>query len=101
MNKRNFRTLDEAEVEYFTKHPKEIKQYLEIALEEYQKDGNEKAFLASLAVVAKVKGGFTKLSQAAGLNREHLYRALSKNGDPKFSTVIHILHCFGLNLKVA
>ena len=101
MNTRKLRTLDEVEVEYFTKHPKEIKQYLETALEEYQKDGNEKAFLASLAVIAKTKGGFTKLSRELGLNREHLYRALSKEGDPKFSTVMRILNSLGLNLKVA
>jgi probable addiction module antidote protein len=101
MNKRKFRTLNEIEEEYFAKNPKEIKQYLEVALEEYQKDGNEKAFLASLAVVAKTRGGFTKLSREVGLNREHLYRALSKNGDPKFSTVIHILNSLGVNLKVA
>jgi probable addiction module antidote protein len=101
MNKRKFRTLDEAELEYFSKHPREIKQYMEAALEEYQQDGNEKAFLASLATIARAKGGFTKISKETGLNREHLYRALSKNGDPKFSTVMHLLHCFGLNLKVA
>ena len=101
MNKRKFRALEEIEIEYFTKHPKEIKQYLEVAMEEYDKDGNEKAFLASLAVVAKVNGGFSKLSKEAGLNREHLYRALSKNGDPKFSTIMQILHSLGLSLKVA
>ncbi len=101
MNKKKYRTLNEIEEEYFTMHPKEIKQYLEVALEEYQKDGDEKAFLSSLAVVTKVKGGFTKLSKEAGLNREHLYRALSKDGDPKFSTVIQILNSLGLNLKVA
>jgi len=101
MNKSKFRTLEEVEIEYFTKHPKEIKQYLEVAMEEYEKDGNEKVFLASLAVVAKVKGGFSKLAKEAGLNREHLYRALSKNGDPKFSTIMQILHSLGLSLKVA
>ncbi|OGS18199.1 MAG: putative addiction module antidote protein [Elusimicrobia bacterium RIFOXYA2_FULL_40_6] len=101
MNKRKLRTFDEVELEYFKKHPSELKMYLEIALEEYQKDGNERAFFASLAVIAKVKGGFTKLSKKTGLNRENLYRTLSKNGDPKFSTVIQILNCLGLNLKVA
>ena len=101
MSKRKFRTLDEVEIEYFEKHPKEIKQYLEVALEEYQKDDNEKAFLASLAVIAKVRGGFSKISRETGLNREHLYRALSREGDPKFSTVVQILHSLGLNLKVA
>lgn len=101
MNRKKYRTLDDVEVEYFNKHPKEIKQYLEIALQEYQKDGNEKAFLASLSVIARVKGGFTKLSKETGYNREHLYRALSKEGDPKFSTVINVLNSLGLCLKIA
>jgi probable addiction module antidote protein len=101
MKKRKVRTLNDVEIEYFEKHPKEIKQYLEVALEEYQKDGNEKVFLASLAVIAKVKGRFSKVSKETGLNREHLYRALSKEGDPKFSTVMQVLHSLGLSLKVA
>lgn len=101
MNKRKFRTVNEIEAKYYTKHPKEIKEYLEVALEEYQKDGNEKAFLAALAMVAKIKGGFTKLSNVTGLNREHLYRALSEDGDPKFSTVVEIIHALGMSLKVA
>jgi HTH-type transcriptional regulator/antitoxin HigA len=101
MTKRKFRTLDEVEIEYFEKHPNEVKQYLKVALEEYQKDDNEKAFLASLAIIAKVKGGFSQVAKETGLNREHLYRALSKDGDPKFSTVMHVLNYLGLNLKVA
>ena len=101
MNKNKLRTLEEIEVEYFTKHPKEIKQYLEVAMEEYDKDGNEKAFLASLAIVAKVNGGFSKLAKETGLNREHLYRALSRNGDPKLSTLRQVFHSLGLSLKVA
>jgi len=100
MNKRNFRTMQESEIGYFSKHPKEIKHYLEIALEEFQKDNNEEAFLSSLAVVAKARGGFVKLAKTTGLNREHLYRALSAKGDPKFSTVVEVLSSLGLSLKV-
>jgi len=101
MSKRKFRTLEEAEIKYFKKHPREIKDYLEVALEEFQNDGNEEAFLSSLAVIAKAHGGFMKLSNATGLNREHLYRALSSKGDPKFSTVVEVLNSLGLSLKVA
>ena len=101
MKKRKYRTLENAEIEYFKKHPKDIKGYIEAALEAYQKDGNKKAFLSSLAVIAKVKGGFSRISKHTGLNREHLYRALSSEGDPKFSTVIEIFHSLGISLKVA
>lgn len=100
MKKRQYRTLDEVELEYYNKHPKEIKDYLATALEEYQKDGNKKAFHFSLALAAKVNGGFTKLSKETGLNREHLYKALSPKGDPKFSTIMEILHSLGIALKV-
>lgn len=101
MHKRNYKTLDHIEHDYFTKHPEEIKSYLKVAMEEYQKDGNEKAFLASLSVAAKVHGGFSKLAKETGLNRENLYRALSDKRDPKFSTVMHVLTALGVTLKVA
>ena len=101
MRKRKFRTMDEVEIEYYTRHPEEIKDYLEAALEEYQIDGNKRAFLTSLALAAKVNGGFTKLSKETGLNREHLYKALSPDGDPKFSTIMDIIHSLGVSLKVA
>lgn len=39
------------------------KRFGGIALEEYQKDGDEKAFLSALSVAARVSGGFGKLSK--------------------------------------
>lgn len=101
MVKRKYRTFEEAQVEYYKKHPGELKDYLKAALEEYQKDGDEKAFLCALSVVAKIKGGFTKLAKDTGLNRENLYRALSKHHDPKFSTIINVLESLGYSLKIA
>lgn len=101
MSRKKFRTFNEFEMNYFKKHPKELKKYLEVALEEYQKDGDEKAFLASLSIAAKVQGGFSKLSKETGLNRENLYRALSDHSDPRFSTVIQVMHKLGYSLKIA
>jgi probable addiction module antidote protein len=100
MNKRKFRTFNEFEVDYYKKHPEEIKSYIEVALEEFQKDGDERAFLASLAVAAKVQGGLSKLSQSTGLNRENLYRSFFKS-DPRLSNFMKIIRSLGLNLKVA
>ena len=101
MSRRKFRTFDEFELDYFKKHPKELKSYLKVALEEYQKDGDEKAFLASLSVAARVHGGFSKLSKETGLNRENLYRALSERSDPRFSTLMQVLSAMGLSLRIA
>ncbi len=100
MNKRKNRTLEEFELEHFTKHPKELKPYLAVALEEYQKDGDEKAFLYALSIAARVHGGFSKLSKETGLNRENLYRALSKRSDPRFSTVMQVLSTLGFSLAI-
>lgn len=100
MAKRKLRTFDEFEVDYYKNHPDEIKGYIAAALEEFQKDGDERAFLAALAVAAKVKGGLTKLSQNTGLNRENLYRSFFKS-DPKLSNFIKIIRSLDLKLKVA
>lgn len=100
MLKRKYRTSDEMWLEYYTKHPKEIKGYLTVALEEYQKDGDEKAFLYALSFAAKVQGGFSKLSKSTGLNRENLYRALSKRSDPRLSTVMQVLASLGFSLTI-
>lgn len=99
-NKRNYRTWDDIKLERFKKHPEEIKGYLSVALEEYQQDGDEKAFLSALAFAARFYGGFTKLSKATGLNRENLYRALSKRSDPRFSTVMQVLGTLGFSLTI-
>jgi len=101
MNKRKFRTFDEVQIEHYKKHPAELKSYIGIALEEYQKDGEEKAFLAALSVAARVHGGFSKLSKETGLNRENLYRALSERSDPRLSTIMQVLSTLGLSLRVS
>ena len=77
MNKRQFRTFDEAQVEFYKKHPEKLKGHISVALSEYQKDGDEKAFLAALSMATTVHGGFSKVAKSTGLNRAHLYKALS------------------------
>lgn len=101
MNRKKFRSFNEVQIEHYKKNPKELKTFIEIAFEEFQKDGDEEAFLSALALAAKVRGGFVKLAKASGINREHLYRALSGKGDPRLSTFIQVIQSLGLSLKVA
>lgn len=101
MSRRKFRTFEEVQIEHYKKHPKELKTFIEVALEEFQKDGDEEAFLSALALAAKVHGGFGKLAKESGISREHLYRALSDKGDPRLSTFMQVIHSLGLSLKVA
>ena len=100
MIKRKFRTYDEAMIEYYKEHPEELKGYISVALSEYQKDGDEKAFLSALSLATHVHGGFSKLSKATGLNRENLYKALSDRGDPRLSTIMQVMGTLGLFLKI-
>jgi probable addiction module antidote protein len=41
----------------------------------------------------------TELSRETGLSRESLYRALSSEGHPEFSTVLKVLNAFGVRLE--
>ena len=101
MNKRQFRTFDEAQVEFYKKHPEKLKGHISVALSEYQKDGDEKAFLAALSMATTVHGGFSKVAKSTGLNRAHLYKALSRDGDPRLSTIMQVMGTLGLSLKVS
>ena len=82
------------------KDPLEAKSYIEVALEEYEKDKDVEAFLMALRDVAEAQGGISKLSQRTHLNRQNLYRALSSSGNPKLDTIGTILHGLGFKLSV-
>lgn len=61
-------------------------------------DTGDEAFIAdALGVVARAKG-MTDLARKAGLSREHLYRALSKSGNPELSTLLKVFGALGLRL---
>ncbi len=44
-------------MEYYKKHPEELKGYLATALDEYQKNYNEKTFFSALSFATQVHGG--------------------------------------------
>ena len=80
--------------------PEEARAYLDVAIEEYEEDGDLEAFLLALRNVADAQGGLGELAKRTGLNREHLYRALSEERNPQLSTVDKILHGLGFRLSV-
>ena len=80
------------------KDPEVAAQYLEEILE----DGNMEVFTAALKDVADARlGGVGALSKKTDLNREQLYRTLSKNGNPRLDTLSEVLHAVGLRVAVA
>jgi len=82
------------------KDPDEAVEYLRCSLDEYFKDGNTEAFLTAIRTVAEAQGGMTKLSKNAELNRQTLYRTLSKKGNPRISTLRSILNSLGFRLSI-
>ena len=70
--------------------------YLDAALEE-----EDPALLAAaLGDIARAKG-MTQIARETGLGRESLYKALSSEGNPEFSTVQKVVRSLGLKLHVS
>lgn len=87
-------------VKEFVEDPEEASEYLRVSLEEYEEDGNLDAFLKAIRTVADARGGIAKLAEETKLNRQHLYRSLSSNGNPTIRTLDSVLHSLGLRLTL-
>lgn len=68
----------------------DMRLYLEACLEEV-----DPALIAhALGVIARARG-MTQLARDTGLSRESLYKALSGDGNPEFSTVMKVITALG------
>lgn len=70
--------------------------YIEAVLDE----GDAAGLLQALRNVAEARGGIARIAEKTGLNRESLYRTLSKRGNPQLSSLTAILNATGLRLSV-
>jgi probable addiction module antidote protein len=68
-------------------------------LEEAVASGDSATIAYALGTVARAKG-MSHVAKEAGLSREHLYRALSKEGNPEFATVVKVAEALGLRFAV-
>lgn len=71
----------------------DIAAYLEAAFEE----GDPSLVAAALGDIARAKG-MTQIARETGLGRESLYKALSPEGNPEFSTIMKVVGALGLKL---
>jgi probable addiction module antidote protein len=75
--------------------PEEMALYLDACIEE---SGGDAAFIAkALGDIARAQG-MTKVAEGAGLSRESLYKSLSGERVPDFSTVLKVMKSLGLKL---
>ncbi|MEL6821765.1 MAG: DNA-binding protein [Calditrichota bacterium] len=95
---RVYRDWDEVVEKRLTDNPDEARLYLLEAMQEYFNDNNLSTFLVALRHVVNSQGGIGLIAERSGLDRRHLYRVLSDNGNPHFSTIITVLRA--LNIKV-
>jgi len=94
---RKHRRFGEVEEEYFLLHPDEIDDYITIIFEEHAKDGDTGSLLSSLRRVSRVRG-VSEISRETGLTRNGIQKALSREGSPKFESVVAIMHAMGYRL---
>jgi probable addiction module antidote protein len=78
------------------KDPREAAAYLNAVMEE----SDQALFLLALRNVAEAHGGMAAVSEKAKLNRESLYRMLSKKGNPEIKSIFTLLRSLGLKLTV-
>ncbi|MDO9289547.1 MAG: putative addiction module antidote protein [Thermodesulfovibrionales bacterium] len=78
------------------KNSREAAAYLNAAIEE----GDRELFLLALRNIAEAQGGVSAIAEKAHLNRENLYRMLSKKGNPEIKSLLTLLSAMGLRLRV-
>lgn len=82
-------------VEDYLETDEDIAGFLSLALEENDPEFFQKA----LGIAARARG-MSDVAQAAGVGRESLYKSLSAEGNPRFSTIVDVLDALGFKLTV-
>ncbi len=89
-----FSTFDVSE---YLRTPEEMAAYLDACIEESEGDA---AFIArALDDIARAQG-MTRVAREAGVSRDILYRALSGERSPDFSTILKVTRALCLKLQV-
>ncbi|MFV2069232.1 MAG: addiction module antidote protein [Pirellulales bacterium] len=74
--------------------PTYIAGYLSACLDE-----GEDVFLIGLREVAQALGGISELAAHTNLDRKHLYKMLSEEGNPTFASISVVLQSLGMHLQ--
>ncbi len=79
----------------YLKTEEDMALYLDACIEEDPGDGS--LIRTALGSIARAKG-MSQLARDTGISREGLYRALSAEGNPEFSTVMKVIRAIGIKL---
>ena len=72
-------------------------QEMAVYLDEMLSENDPAMITHALGVIARAKG-MTQLAKETGVSREGIYKALSSDGNPEFSTVLKVIKALGLTL---
>ena len=81
------------DVSEYLDSPELIAEYLNVTIE----TGDNKLLFKAIGDIAKAKG-MSNLAKETGLGRESLYKSLSTEGSPKFSTIAKVANSLGLEI---
>ncbi len=82
----------------YLKTEEDCAMYLQAAIDEA--DGDPSIIVAALGDIARARG-MMQLAKETGLSREGLYKALSPEGNPSFSTIAKVIEALGLRLHAS
>jgi len=74
--------------------PEQAAEYLTACYDE-----GPEVFLLGLRDVVEAQGGVARLAELSKLNRESLYRLVSRNGNPRLASLNAVLSALGLKVK--
>lgn len=89
--------LSEFKIEDYLDSDEALAEYLNAALLE----NDPKFFRVALGDVAKARGGMARVAEEVGVGRESLYKSLSADGNPRFGTIVDVLHALGFRFTIA
>ena len=81
--------------------PEDIKEWLDVSLEEFIEDGDISAFVRSLEYAVKAKDSISGISKKTGISRSNLYAIFKGEVNPQLNTIVKILKELGYTLKIA
>ena len=93
------RTWREYLIEKFADREKAI-SYLQVALEEYQVDGDPAAFMLALQTVVEAQGGIHELANRIHTAPQTALKMLSSDNTPTLDTLGTILNALGWQLSI-
>jgi probable addiction module antidote protein len=82
-------------VDYLKSHD-DMVEYLAVAMEEA---GDDAAYIAAvIGDIVRAHGNMQQLARKTGISRQGLYKALARDGNPSFETILKVTHALGFEL---